>query len=119
MGVFSIFLAVFFGIMIACYWICPKSIISGKQDYVKFLLIYLAIYFALNGIVTLLFHHSKWYEINVIFILALIPTLFVAHLLYPFETVQRNQHLNFFLFFASLLCGCIAIFFTLLHFSNM
>jgi hypothetical protein len=119
MGVFSIFLAVFLGVMVGCYWICPKSIIAEKKDYVKFSLIYLAAYLALNGITTLLFHPGKWDEVNGIFILALIPTLFVAHLLYPFKTVQRSQHLNFFLFFASLLCGCIAIFFTLLYFSNM
>jgi hypothetical protein len=119
MGTFSILLAVFFGFMAACYWMSPKSIITKKKDYVKFLLVYFAGYMTLNGITTLLFHHSKLYEVNYVFILALAPTLFVAHLLYPFKTVQRSQHLSFFLFFASLLCGCIGIFSVLLHFSNM
>jgi hypothetical protein len=81
---------------------------------------------ALHGIATLVvgrafdtFDINRLHEVHFVFILALTPILFIAHLLYPFKTVKRNQHLSFFLFFGSLLCACIAGFFILLSFSNM
>jgi hypothetical protein len=55
----------------------------------------------------------------VVKLLLLCPALFVFHLLYPFKEVKRNQHLSFFLFFASLLDACIGLYCILLATSNM
>jgi hypothetical protein len=101
--------------------VCPKTIIAEKKDYVKFFLLFFAGYTALHGIAQLVLgiKYITSGNIELVFILVLSPILFIAHLLYPFKTLKRNQHLNFFLFFGSLLSACIGIFFTLLAFSNM
>ena len=107
--------------MLVCYWICPKAIIAEKKDYVNFFLCFFICYAALHGIISLAFgmQQIENVHVHVVFILALFPILFIAHLLYPFKTVKRNQHLSFFLFFAALLSMAIAGFFVLLAFSNM
>jgi hypothetical protein len=111
--------------VLICYSIAPKCIIEKKNDYVKFFLWFFTCYLFLEGIISLLllrvFPYNRITHDNIIlfFILALCPALFVAHLLYPFKTIKRSQHLTFFLFFGSILCACAGIFFILLHFSNM
>jgi hypothetical protein len=120
----SIFLSVFLLFVLFCYSIAPKCIIEKKNDYVKFFLWFFICYLFLEGIISLLlyrvFSPDRTNGLYTIFsILALCPTLFMAHLLYPFKTIKRSQHLTFFLFFASVLCACTGVFFVLLHFSNM
>jgi hypothetical protein len=115
-GTFSILLSGFLLFTTICYWIAPKAIIAEKQEYVKFFLTFFICYFALDGIVTLMlvrvfeFSHSDMRGMWMISLLSLCPLLFVFHLLYPFKEVKRNQHLSFFLFFASLLVVCAAAF---------
>ncbi|MDR1593054.1 MAG: hypothetical protein LBS43_01055, partial [Prevotellaceae bacterium] len=107
-GSFSILVSGFFLFMTICYWISPKSIIAEKQEYVKFFLTFFIIYFALDGIVSLAlyrvfnFSDSDMRGMWMLSVLSLCPLLFIFHLLYPFKEVKRNQHLTFFLFFASL-----------------
>jgi hypothetical protein len=124
MGVFSLFLSVFLLVTLICYRISPKCIIEEKKEYVKFFLSFFIAYFALNGIATLaLFHLFELRDtegiMRLIFILALCPVFFIFHLLYPFKDVKRNQHLSFFLFFASLLSACVAMFGVMIALSNM
>jgi hypothetical protein len=125
MGFFSIFLTFFLLFVLLCYNIAPKWIIEQKNDYVKFFLWFFVCYLFLEGITSLLllrvFPYDKTTHDNILlfFVLALCPTLFTAHLLYPFKTIQRSRHLTFFLFFGSVLCACIGVFCVLLHFSNM
>jgi hypothetical protein len=99
--------------MAICYWIAPKFIVAEKSEYVKFFLIFFTCYFALDGIVSLALYRlcdvdpPGALEYTV---LLLCPALFVFHLLYRFKEVKRNQHLSFFLFFASILSGCVWLF---------
>jgi hypothetical protein len=115
-GAFSILLSGFLLFTTICYWIAPKSIIAEKQEYVKFFLIFFTIYFALDGIVTLAltrvfnFSYSDVKGMWIFSVLSLCPLLFIFHLLYPFKEAKRNQHLTFFLFFASLLIVCAVSF---------
>jgi hypothetical protein len=124
-GAFSILLSAFLLFTTICYRIAPESIIAEKKEYVKFFLSFFIFYFALDGITTLVLNrvfNVGYYPIWIgasVFILALWPILFIFHLLYPFKEVKRNQHLSFFLFFASLLSTCIVMFFILLGMSNM
>jgi hypothetical protein len=125
MGFFSIFLTIFLLFVLFCYSIAPKCIIEKKNDYVKFFLWFFSCYLLLEGIFSLLLFRALPYDKTtheytlLFYVLALCPALFVAHLLYPFKTVKRSQHLTFFLFFASVFCACTGVFFLLLHFSNM
>jgi hypothetical protein len=114
---FSILFSIFLLFMTFCYWICPKTIIADKKEYVKFFSMFFAGYAALHGIAQLVFNIqcvANGY-IELVFILALSPILFITHLFYPFKTLKRNQHLNFFLFFGSLLSACIGFSLHSLH----
>jgi hypothetical protein len=125
MGTFSIFCFLFLLFMAICYWIAPKFIIAEKSEYVKFFLIFFTCYFALEGIVSLAlyrlsnFSHSELSDLPLYSVLLLCPALFVFHLFYSFKTVKKNQHLSFFLFFASLFSVCVGLFCLALALSNM
>jgi hypothetical protein len=115
MGAFSIFLLAFLLFTTFCYTKAPKCIIAEKQEYVKFFLTFFILYFALDGISSLVIYNIFNYSpqpciLPIINVLLLCPALFVYHLAYPFKNVKRNQHLSFFLFFASLLSACVGLF---------
>jgi hypothetical protein len=124
-GAFSLLFSIFLLFTAICYRKSPKSIIAEKKEYVKFFLDFFILYFAFDGIATLslyrLFGNNRLLDdyLPLVVILALFPALFLFHLLYPFKEVKRNQHVSFFLFFASILMGCIGLFFILLDLSNM
>ncbi|MDR2473230.1 MAG: hypothetical protein LBD53_06645 [Tannerella sp.] len=106
MGIFSILLAGYLFFVAICYWLCPKCIIEKKTEYVSFWLLFLSFYTLMNGIVTLILARcfsTPMAEANLYYGITFIPFLFMAHLIYPFRKTKRNQHLSFFLFFASLL----------------
>jgi hypothetical protein len=121
---FSVLFALFLLLMTFCYWKAPQNIIKKKMEYVLFLLLFGAGYLFLHGvgIKTLdILGILDWNTLRLISILVFPLLLFIAHFLYPFKNVSENlrQHVNFFLFFATLLSMAIAGFFILLKFSNM
>lgn len=95
----------------ACYFLCPKSIIAKKLEYVKFFLLFLSIYLLLFLILRNVLGSPQDYNLPgkspkdllmFLFALGFCPALCVANLVYPFKTVKRSQHLSFFLFMISL-----------------
>ena len=90
-----------------CYRIAPASIISRKNEYLQFILLFGSLYLFLYGVCLLLF---RQFEDAVLYHVLVLPILlFCAHLFYPFKTAKKNlrQHWNFFLSFAALLSVCI------------
>jgi hypothetical protein len=120
----SILFALFFLLMALCYRKAPRKIIKKKMEYVLFLLLFGAGYLFLHGVgikILDLLGILDWNALRLISILIFPLLLFISHILYPFKNVNGNlrQHVNFFLFFATLLSMAIAGFFILLEFSNM
>lgn len=110
--------------MTFCYWKAPQNIIKEKAEYVLFVLLFGAVYLIFQLVsltVWEIFGTLDWNAFRLISILAFPLLCFVSHLLYPFKSVNKNlrQHINFFLFFATLLSMAIAGFLILLEFSNM
>lgn len=82
------------------YFLCPSKIIEKKNEYVKFFLSFFSIIFLVFIILTNIICNEE--ITHLLFKMSIAPLLLIANLLYPFKTVKRNQHLNFFLFFISL-----------------
>lgn len=104
------FLAVIFTTI--AYFACPARILNEKNEYVKFFLLFLSVFFLVSLIVKNIIPEQQFANSLVLF--GIFPLLFLAHLIYPFKTVKRNQHASFFLFFAALyalVLGGILIFF--------
>jgi uncharacterized membrane protein YoaK (UPF0700 family) len=105
-------------ILTGSYFVCPKNIIEKKNEYIKFFLVFLSIFFFVFIIVTNVIQdeditHSLVY-------ITLIPALFCFHMLYPFKTIKRNQNLNFFLLFLSLYIIAVhGLIYILVLFSDM
>ena len=87
--------------MTVCYWHCPIRFIEKKQEYVKFALLFLSVYFF---IFLVLRNICGWEDavVHEVWWVLLFPCLWLGHRFYPFRAVRRNQHLNFFLFFMAL-----------------
>jgi hypothetical protein len=107
--------------MAFCYWKAPQKIITKKAEYALFFLLFGAGYLLLLQVILAIVGISDRNAFRLISILVFPLLCFVAHLLYPFKNTNENlrQHVNFFLFFATLLSMAIAGFFVLLELSNM
>jgi membrane-bound metal-dependent hydrolase YbcI (DUF457 family) len=104
-GVFIAWDFLFVLLITVAYYYSPKRFIEKKNDYVKFSLSFLSVYFLLFIVLTNIINDRG--ITHTIFGIAFVPALYVYHLLFPFKTVKRNQHLNFFLFFIALYVGII------------
>jgi len=87
-------------IVTVTYLLCPSSIIEKKDEYVKFFLLSLSVLFLLFIVITNIICNDGM--THFLFKVSIIPFLFLTHLIYPFKSVRRSQHLNFFLFFLSI-----------------
>jgi hypothetical protein len=121
---FSILFSLFLILMTFCYWKAPQKIIAKKVEYVLFFLLFGAGYWFLHGVsikILDILGILNWNILKEVSFLIFPVLLFAAHLLYPFKNVNENlrQHVNFLLFFATLLSIAITGFFILLEFSNM
>lgn len=86
-------------IMTLAYVYVPASIIREKNEYISFFLKYLSAVFTLFVIVMNVTHNKEF--THALFWVAFFPLLFIFHRFFRFKTVQKNQHLTFFLFFLS------------------
>lgn len=86
-------------ILTLAYLYAPASILREKSEYISFLLKYLSAVFTLFVIIMNITCNKEF--THALFWLVLFPLLFIYHLRYKFKTVQKNQHLTFFLFFLS------------------
>lgn len=108
----------FLAITTIAYYLCPSRFISKKSEYVKFALTFLSVYFTLFLIVKNCIHCQE--ATDVFFKVCFVPTLFIAHWVWPFRKQRRNQHLTFFLLFASLyILGLGGVMAVAIAFSNM
>jgi hypothetical protein len=119
---FSVLFSLLLILMALCYWKAPQRIIAKRFEYILFFLLFGAGFCFLHGvsIKTLdMLGILDWYSLKIASFLAFPVLLFAAHLLYPFKNVNGNlrQHVNFFLFFATLLSMAIAGFFVLIEFN--
>ncbi len=120
-------LAVWF--VTVCYVLCPKSIIERKNEYVKFFLVFLSVYYLAIQAICFLLRAVPNHAISgedprslplALFALGFSPALLLANLVYPFKTVRRSQHLSFFAFLISLLTiGFVGVIWVAHAFSNM
>jgi hypothetical protein len=110
-GIFFVFDILVVWFITACYLLCPKSIVGNKNEYVKFFLIFLSIYFFIIQAVAFFRQDMVNFAISgedprdflmFLFIMGFCPALFIANLVYPFKTVKRSRHLSFFTFLISL-----------------
>lgn len=99
-GVFYAWDFLMLAITTLCYWWCPAKIIDKKEEYVKFFLAALSVYFLLFLVVRNVSSSDEL--VHWLWGVLLCPYLFIAHLFYPFREKRRNRHLSFFLFFAAL-----------------
>ena len=99
-GVFYAWDFLMLAITTLCYWWCPAKVIDKKEEYVKFFLASLSVYFIVFLVVRNMSSSDEL--VHWLWGVLLCPYLFIAHLLYPFRERRRNRHLNFFLFFAAL-----------------
>jgi hypothetical protein len=100
------------------YLACPSRIIREKEEYVTFLLIFSSILLSIFIVIGNVMHDDD--ATHALFRHSILPLLFIAHLLYPFKKSVRNQHVTFFLFFASLYSiGVLVMIMLAFMFSNM
>ncbi|OAV69752.1 hypothetical protein Barb4_01623 [Bacteroidales bacterium Barb4] len=97
------FLAIPF--LAVAYYVVPERFIQKKHDYVKFILTFLSLFFLVFIVVTNLLNNRA--ATHMLEGVTFVPALFIYHLLFPFKTVKRNQHLTFFLFFLTLFEGIL------------
>jgi len=117
-GVFYAWDFLFIMVMAMAYFLCPKTFIEKKLEYIKFGLTFLSIFFLLFIIITNVLCSDGM--THMLFWISILPALFLFHLVYPFKEVKRNQHLNFFLFFSSLyVVGVNALIILAFSLSNM
>jgi hypothetical protein len=124
--VFDIFIVWFIAL---CYILCPKSILPKKNEYVKFFLIFLSIYFFIIQVIGFFRSDMPNFAISgedprdflkFLFVICFCPALLIANLVYPFKTVKRSRPLSFFLLLFSLCSIGILGFIIVAHaFSNM
>ena len=86
-------------ILTISYLYAPSSLLQEKKEYISFFLKYLSMVFTLFVVVMNITTNKEF--THALFWFSLFPLLFIYHLIYKFKTVQKNQHLNFFLFFLS------------------
>lgn len=118
-GVFYAWDFLFLIIATLFYYYSPACFIKEKQEYVKFALLFFTVYFFVFIVLKNLYEwsdlitHEMWWTF-------LFPCLWLGHYFYPFHSVKRNQHLNFFLFFAAFYAIALYGFSMLVNaFSNM
>jgi len=105
-------------IMTIAYLHAPASILREKNEYIAFFLKYISAVFTLFVIIMNITCNEEF--TRALFGVAVFPLLFIYHRFYKFKTVQKSQHLNFFLFFLSLFMITLkATILLALMFSNM
>jgi hypothetical protein len=101
-----------------CYLFAPSSILKEKNEYVKFSLIFLSLYFALFAIIRNILYFANDYtrekanqQITIfLFCLFFLISLYLFYRFYPFKKVKRNQNVSFILFFLGIVPpGILAI----------
>lgn len=102
LGVFFPFDGLVLIAMTVAYFLCPKKYLENKLDYVKFFLTYASVYASIFMLIHALFYtqisgtEAALQSYHAAFALGIAPTLWVAHRLWPFKQVKRNQHISFF-----------------------
>lgn len=86
-------------ILTIAYRFAPSSILKEKNEYVSFFLKFLSAVFVLFVIIMNIVQNRDF--THALFGVGVFPLLFIFHRFYKFKTTQKNQHLNFFLFFFS------------------
>ena len=128
-GIFFVFDILAVWLITICYLFCPKSILPRKNEYVKFFLLFLSIYFFIIQIVSFLRGNMPNFAVSgenprdflmFLFVMGFCPALLIANLVYPFKTVKRSRHLSFFALLISLCSlGIFGLIVVAHAFSNM
>ena len=86
-------------LMTIAYLYAPVSVLKEKNEYISFFLKSLSAVFTLFMIIMNITQNKEF--THALFWVCICPLLFIYHRFYKFKTLQKNQHLNFFLFFFS------------------
>jgi hypothetical protein len=119
---FSILFSIFILFMTFCYWKAPEKIIETKTKYVLSFLLFSAFYWFLNGIGIIILNKLKLLNLDFYFVFSVFVFILLLYVLYLFflsKRVTRNirQHINFFLFFTTLLSMTVAGFLILIAYT--